>query len=267
MADQSDVETAIVTAVATALAGGSVPNRVYRGWPTTAALSEDLAVGIVNVSVFPADNPRDTTRYPATWRVIKTTPPTMSVTVVGATITFTGTPAAGQMAGAAVDGATFVYLVQAGDTTALVAASLAAQLIAGGWIVQIADATVTIPAAFRLAARVEQAQTAYRETRRQMQTFRVSCWCPGPAPRDLVAGMIDSAMADTAFLPLVDGTSARITAAGGATIDQSENATLYRRDLLYAADYPTIVTAALPAMLFGIGTLTSPAGTLAPLLG
>ena len=268
MADQSDVENALVSAVAAALAaGGTLANRVYRGWPTIAALNEDLGLGIVNVSIFPADGPRDTTRYPTIWRVTTAITPTMSVVVAGSTITFGGIPAAGQMAGIAVDGTTFVYLVQAGDTTALVAASLAAKLIAGGWIVQIAAATLTVPAAFRLVARVEQAQSAFRETRRQMQTFRVSCWCPGPTQRDLAATMIDAAMADTAFLTLVDGTSARITASGGATIDQGENAALYRRDLLYAADYATTVTAAVPAMLFGVGTLASPAGTLAPLLG
>jgi hypothetical protein len=74
-------------------------------------------------------------------------------------------------------------------------------------------------------------------------------------------------MARTPFLTLADGTTARITLAGGATIDQSENASLYRRDLIYAADYATTFTAAQPAMVFGTGTLSSPAGTLSPLLG
>jgi hypothetical protein len=74
-------------------------------------------------------------------------------------------------------------------------------------------------------------------------------------------------MADTSFLTLADGTAARITLAGGATLDQWENATLYRRDLLYAADYATTLTAAQPAMVFGTGTLSTPAGALSPLLG
>jgi hypothetical protein len=58
------------------------------------------------------------------------------------------------MAGIALDGATYIYLVQAGDTTALVAAALAAQIIATGQIVQISGATLTIPAASKLFARV-----------------------------------------------------------------------------------------------------------------
>jgi hypothetical protein len=278
MADQSHVENALVTAItatlypngptaASAIGPGAVTIRVYRGWPVSTALHADLAEGIVNVSVFPSGEPRDTTRYPSNWTVTTATTPTLAVSVAANVVTFAGVTAAGQMAGLSVDGTTYVYLVQPGDTTALVAAALAAQLIAAGLIVQIAGASVTIPSATKLLARVEQAQTAYRETRRQRQSFRVSCWCPAPLLRDQIASAIDAAMAATAFLALADGTSARITLAGGATIDQSENAALYRRDLIYAADYATTLTAAQPGMVFGTGTLSSPAGTLSPLLG
>jgi hypothetical protein len=278
MADQSDVENALVAAItatlypngaaeASIIRKGSVTIRVYRGWPVSAALHADLAAGIVNVSVFPSGEPRDTTRYPTTWNVTTATTPTLTVSATQTTVTFAGTTAAGQIAGIALDGTTYIYLVQAGDTTALVAAALAAQIIAAGQIVQISGAMLTIPAAAKLFARVEQAQNAFRETRRQKQSFRVSCWCPDPILRDQVAAAIDSAMANTSFLTLADGTSARITLAGGGSFDQSENATLYRRDLVYAADYATTLTAAQPAMVFGTGTLSSPAGALSPLLG
>ena len=33
--------------------------------------------------------------------------------------------------------------------------------------------------------------------------------------------------------------------------DQSQNASLYRRDLIYTAEYPTILSVSAPAMLFG----------------
>jgi predicted regulator of Ras-like GTPase activity (Roadblock/LC7/MglB family) len=280
MADQSDVENALVAAITATLypdgpaaaslincAGGPVMVRVYRGWPVSAALHADLSNGIVNVTVFPSGEPRNTTRYPTNWTVTTAVTSTLTVSVAANAATFVGTTAAGQMAGLCVDGATYIYLVQIGDTTALVAAALAAQLIASGLLVQISGATVTIPSAARLFARVEQAQNAYQEARRQKQSFRVSCWCPAPLLRDQVASTIDTAMARTSFLALADGTSARITLAGGATIDQSENANLYRRDLVYAADYATTLTAAQPAMVFGTGTLSSPAGTISPLLG
>jgi hypothetical protein len=278
MADQSDVENALVAAItatlypngatgASVIADGRVTVRIYRGWPASAALHGDLTEGILNVTVFPSSEPRDTTRYPAGWTVTTAIVPTMTASIQGTSITFAGTTAAGQMAGIAVDGTAYIYLVQAGDTTALVAAALAAQLIAAGRIVQMSGATLTIPAASRLLARVEQAQSAFRETRRQRQSFRVSCWCPDPMSRDQVASTIDAAIANTAFLTLADGTGARITLEGGTTIDQAENATLYRRDLIYACDYATTLTAAQPAMVFGTGTLSSPAGALSPLLG
>lgn len=278
MADQSDVETALVAAIAAAVypngtAAASILGqtaatcRVYRGWPVTAALNADLAAGIINVSVFPAGPPRNTTRYPTQWMTTTSTMPTLSVIVRQNIVTFTGTPAAGQMAGIAVDGTTFVYLVQNGDTAALIAASLAAQITAAGHFVQNSNAILAVPGAASLIARIEQAQSAFRETRRQIQPFRVSCWCPDPYLRDLTASTIDCAIANTSFLSLADGTSARITLEGGATIDQMENAHLYRRDLLYSADYATILTAAQPAMVFGTGTLSTPAGTIALLLG
>ncbi|MBW4024949.1 MAG: hypothetical protein HIU92_17770 [Proteobacteria bacterium] len=278
MADQSDVENAIVAAIAatlypngpteaSAVADGAATIRVYRGWPVAAALHADLTNGVVNVTVFAAGEPRDTTRYPSNWRVTTAAAPTLSVIVHRNVVTFGGTTAAGQMAGLSVNGGTYVYLVQPGDTTALVAAALAAQVIAAGLLVQVAGATLAVPGARQLFARVEQAQSAYRETRRQRQSFRVSCWCPEPILRDQVASVIDAALANTSFLTLSDGTAARITLAGGATIDQAENAALYRRDLIYATDYATILTAAQPAMVFGTGTLSSPAGSISPLLG
>lgn len=276
MADQSDVEDALVAAIAAVLypngpaapaAVGDTVVRIYRGWPVSQALSADLSSGIVNVSVFPGGEPRETTRYTNRWHVTTTTAPTLQPILRRNVVTFTGTPAAGQMAGMAVNGQTFVYLVQAGDSAALVAASLAAQIAAAGILVQYSNVTIALPGAAHLMARVEQAQSAYRETRRQRQSFRVTCWCPSPDLRDATCSLIDSALSDTSFLSLRDGTAARLTLAGGATLDQMENAALYRRDLLYDADYATILTSAQPAMLFGTGTLSTPAGTLSPLLG
>jgi hypothetical protein len=49
----------------------------------------------------------------------------------------------------------------------------------------------------------------------------------------------------------VDGSSGRLTYAGTTEFDQSQNARLYRRDLTYNIEYATILSATLPAMLFG----------------
>ena len=76
MADQSDVEDALVTVVSAALYptgtdDTSVPGpdcRIYRGWPNSAALDADLAAGKINVTVFPIGaTGRTTTRYSEQW--------------------------------------------------------------------------------------------------------------------------------------------------------------------------------------------------------
>jgi hypothetical protein len=43
----------------------------------------------------------------------------------------------------------------------------------------------------------------------------------------------------------------KLTYAGTRVFDQSQDALLYRRDLLYQVEYPTIINASQPAMLFG----------------
>jgi hypothetical protein len=58
-------------------------------------------------------------------------------------------------------------------------------------------------------------------------------------------------MVKTPFLTLDDSTSARVLYRDTSVYDQSENASLYRRDLLYNVEYATIVTQANPSMLFG----------------
>ena len=66
MADQSDVEIALVSVVSAALYPNgtdeaSVPGpdcRIYRGWPNSAALDADLAAGKINVTVFPGGGDR-----------------------------------------------------------------------------------------------------------------------------------------------------------------------------------------------------------------
>lgn len=260
MADQSDVEAALVALASAALyprgigaaSVAAVPCRVYRGWPNSAALDADLAAGIVNVSVFPVDGAtRNTTRYPDAW-LSDPPPPTLTVSVAADAATFGGTATAGQLAGIAADGRSYVYRTQDGDTPALVAANLAT-LAGADYFTTLTDATVRLPGARYLIARVVADSPALMDVRRQSQRFRIACWCSAPTIRDTVAGAIDGALAPVRFLDLADGTKGRLIYAGGATLDESQNATLYRRDLLYDVEFATTVLAVQPTMLFGTG--------------
>lgn len=86
--------------------------------------------------------------------------------------------------------------------------------------------------------------------RRQEQGFRITAWCSAPGIRDATCTLIDAALAGIPFLALPDGSAGRLRYRGTATMDQSQDAALYRRDLIYTVEYPTTLTDLLPAMLF-----------------
>lgn len=259
MADQSDIETSLVTIVSTALYpnGMDLPSapgplcRIFRGWPSPAALDTDLKAGRINVSIFPGDaSPRLAPAYPDEWQTV-TKLPTLTATVNGLTITFAGSAAEGQVAGILLDAKPYVYRIVASDTAAHVAANLA-EAIRADRIVNNSGATLTIPGARDLLARVVCDQPATRELRRQTQNFRITCWCPTPSSRDAAAAMIDAVLAATNFLTLADNSKARLLFNGGTVADQSQQAGLFRRDLFYSVEYATTVSATQPTMLFGI---------------
>jgi hypothetical protein len=261
MADQSDVEAALATLIAAVIypdgVGAAsilgVTTRVYRGWPNATSLDTDLAAGRVNLTVFPeAGTQRNTTRYPDQYQVTTAIAPDLAGTTAGTTATFFGTATAGQLAGLLVDAETVVYRTVAGDTPELVAAVLAARLRSTtGRVVQQSGATVTIPGAGLILARVVADQPAIREVRRQQQAFRISAWCPDPTLRDKVCAAIDADLSPRRFIGLSDGTGGALRFAGSTVFDQSQNARLYRRDLLYQVEYATTITTTLPTMLFG----------------
>lgn len=261
MADESDVEVALVSLLANALypngpAMQSVPGpdcRIFRGWPNASALNADLAAGNINVTVFPlhehAGHARTTTRYSPVW-TSQTVQTTLTMKVSGDTITVGGVANLGQVAGVVFDNQTYGYRTQIGDNPSMVAANLAT-LIRENTIVQLSGSTLIIPNVGPIEARVVADATAQQEIRRQELNFRVTCWCPTPSTRDATAAAIDVNLAQVPFIPLPDESLGRMTYVSTAILDQSENALLYRRDLVYRVEYPTMITASQPAMLFG----------------
>jgi hypothetical protein len=173
-----------------------------------------------------------TTRYPTTPTDTRSVP-TLTVAVVGSVATFAGTATAGQLAGLLVEGQPYVYRTAANDTPALVAAILA------GAINAVRPATAS------------GASVTTTELRRQIQSFRITAWCPTPDLRDAVCAIIDPAFAATPFLTLADGSQSRLAFSATTTFDQSQDAALYRRDLIYTVEFPTTLVATQPSMLFG----------------
>jgi hypothetical protein len=56
---------------------------------------------------------------------------------------------------------------------------------------------------------------------------------------------------------MADNSSARLIFAGTTVFDQSQNAILYRRDLIYSVEYATTTADQQPSMLFGSLDLNS----------
>jgi hypothetical protein len=260
MADQSDVEAALVALAANALyplgtANGSITGavfRVYRGWPGNAALEGDLAAGILHISVVGVPGPNTPLeQYPASWEIPNPLLPSLSVAVAGTAVTFGGIATEGLLAGILADDDGFAYRTRSGDSPDLVAASLAA-IINEVRIATVSGPAVTVPGTTRLIGRVVADQAALMPTRRQRAEFRLTCWCGDPVSRDVSAGAIDAALAQIAFIPLPDGSVGRLQYVRNEATDDLSTLPLYRRELTYSVDYTTTVVQTQPSMLFGI---------------
>ncbi|GLR67568.1 hypothetical protein GCM10010909_22490 [Acidocella aquatica] len=265
MADQADVETALAAIVANSLYpnGTGVPSvtgnvcRIYRGFPNAPSLDADLAAGVINISIAATDGAvRNVTRYPRRWVSVAPVGPVLSVEVAAQAAVFSGDCAVGQLAGVKVNGVVYPYAVQGNDSPATVASNLAALLRAGGWVVDYAGAAVGVPGAETFTARVVSGAGALQEIKRQIQDFRITLWCPDPAARDAVAPVIDQVLTGLKFIALADGSSAHLVFAGSVAGDNAADATLYRRDLTYSAEYPTTLAQMTPAMLFGVTSVS-----------
>ena len=231
----------------------SMPIKIYRGWPANKTLNADLLFGTQTVTVFSQPNStHNTSRYARIWRTVAETAPTVTIAVVGNTATLGGEGGGGQAIGLIVYGVGYAYSLTDEDTLATAALALAS-LIPGG---SAQGAVITVAGGGPLQARVVGSGVAEMETRRQQQGLMVSVWCPTPAGRDNLAAVIDNALSDVDWLSLADGTVGRLLYHGTVETDESENANLYRRNLIYTVEYPTTLRMSGAQMLFGIGTLS-----------
>ena len=261
MADLSDVEEAICAQILSAaypvgVEGGSatgMPVKIYRGWPANKTLNADLLAGTQTVTVFSQTNStRDTSRYGRIWRTIGQTTPNLTISISGNIATVAGGGGSGQSIGLIVDGIAYAYSLTNTDTPQSAAQALATLIPSAS----IEGCVITVIGAAVLQGRVVGSSTAEMETRRQVQGFMVSVWCPTPGGRDSLAAVIDTALANVDWLPLSDGTVGRLLYHGTVETDESEIANLYRRNLNYTVEYPTTLRMSGAQMLFGLGTLS-----------
>jgi hypothetical protein len=268
LADISDVENALVAAITAAVypTGTSNPSsigvsaRIYRGWPNARALDADLAANIVNISVFPQGGmTRNTTRFPLDYVDTTLPTPTITVSTAGQVVTFAGAAGAGNLCGIRAAGIGYAYAAAPTDTPSAVAAALAAQIPGAS----ATGPAVTTTGSWDTLGRIVSIGTSTQETRRQVQGFMITCWCPGAVPpaqigaiRDTAASVVDAALAPIEFLPLADGTGGRLLYHNTRLDDAPTKDALWRRDLFYSVEYPTTRLLVAAEMLWGIGTIS-----------
>ena len=261
MPDQADVEQALASFIAGALypegeAGAAAVGtlcRVYRGFPVAAPLEQDLLAGVAHVTVQPiADSVRTTTRYASEWVGAAPACPLMAQSD-GVTATFNGVAGPGLVAGVLVDGKAYVWRVTDASTPGIVAAVLA-DMVRSDRPATLSGTTVAFPGARQVVARAVSDGEGGQELRRQEARFRVTLWCPSPDIRDTLGAFVDLALAGVAFLD-VGGWGCRVRASGGVSHDEGAAVPVWRRDLVYRIEYPTVLESRLPAMLFGAGSV------------
>ena len=272
-ADLSDVSNALVTLAAGALSLNgsgfssslSANVRVFPGWPIPDAIDADMAAGAVNVSIFPQEAmERVTTRYPQQWVETTRQTPTLTATVSGATVTLGGTVTAGNyVTVVAGNDQAQSYALVAGDTLTSAAASLAALFGAMG--VTSSGAVLTFPAVYngRLTACIAAPSTVVKELKRQQRAFMITVWAPTPTLRDAAGSILDAAFAATDFLTMPDLTTAWLTYLRQNNIDREQTRVIYRRDLVYWAEYATTASmAGAPITNVSTGLEVDPIGTV-----
>ena len=215
--------------------------KVYAGWPVTAALDADLALGITNVSVYPLPW-WTSTPYQILDQTYVQKPVTygLSVSVAGGAITVTGTPVSGEVLTVVADRA-FIFSAS-GATAAAILSALLTQAKANYPTASLAASTLTIPYDYELDVRQGGIATLAKVTHRQCQMVAVTVWASDPTARANVATAVDTYIKQNVVVTLPDTSQAKIVYSRTSEIDDAQTVTVYRRDLVYECEYATLET-------------------------
>lgn len=249
MADISDVLSSLVALVtgivfpngasAPSIAGSCV--QIMPGWPLPQQIDAAMKAGTSLVSVFPLRG-KDTTRYLTEFDDLSVNVPTLTLTVSGLNVTVGGTvPPASNPTNVVifVNSIPYIYQALVGDTLASIASALAA-LIPGA---AASGTTVQVPALARLGAvRVGVTGQSSNIAQSELRRFQITVWAPTPALRGILGAAIRQYFAPISRIALPDGSQGNITFVDDFFSDTAQKQAVYRRDIWYSVDYPTLQT-------------------------
>lgn len=248
MADLSDVTNTLATLATNALypAGISQPSvanvtvTVAAGWPEPKQLDAIIAAGNAMLTVYPMDGmDANTTRFLPQMQAPAAIPAAqLTLSVAANRITVGGGIKAGEAASVNVNYKAYSHGVQATDTSASIAAALAAQIPGA----TASGAVITISGAFEIAASVSVPVPMQAEIARQTRVFMLTAWCPTPTIRDLMIAPLDLTLKLVKRIALPDNSWARLAYRGTLETDYLAKQRIYRRDIRYEVEYATTTT-------------------------
>jgi hypothetical protein len=249
MADIYDVQTALTNLAQTAIYpnGTSQPSvancnvAIFPGWPIPDSLDADLAALNAQVSIFPEDVTRVTTRFDTTWYTTQQNTQTLflSANSTAGTVTITGSVSLPQSCMIILNNVGYSYGVLANDTLNSIATKLAA-LIPGA---TSALNVITLTDIITLAVSVIVTGTSVREVAREKRMFMVTVWAPTPLIRSQIASAITSLFAATYRIAMPDGFAAQLSYSGSREMDILEKEACYRRDIHMIVEFATTQSA------------------------
>lgn len=281
MADISDVEDALVGALATAFypngidAGSVVGFDVFieGGWPLPTKLEQTLTVKPgtgrapgVRISVFPP--PGMSRSVPSAMTVYsehRDGAPTLSVVEGPEMVTFTGTGSetVRQNVAIIVHGQPYVIAVEASDTATSVATKLAMLLAADVPGASSDGPVLHCPGILDPTARVGVGGTIRGEIGREQQAFGIYVWASSPDHRKHAARVARNALGLSPRLALPDGSNANLTYRSTSDADKFEKTGIFRRDIQFWVEFATFLEAEdafeiIAPVVAGIGVSPTP---------
>jgi hypothetical protein len=228
--------------------------RLYEGWPIPEQLDLDIQ-GLVkgnpptprpngpcaNVSIFPMAG-ATAIPYQILDDTFVLTAPTygMSASISGTIATIIGEPNAGEFLTIVAD-SKYIYSETGANTAAILSAlATAASVNYSG--VSSTSTTITIPVVKSLTVRIGGVGTLAKVTHRQKQAIMVTVWAPSHEVRTTLAAAIDVAIKSQIRVDMDDTTQAIILYSRTNQVDDNQNVSIYRRDLVYEVEYATLET-------------------------
>jgi hypothetical protein len=266
VADLADVTALLANLAEQAIypKGNSQPSvanmdvRVYEGWPISTQLDLDMA-GQILTGTPPTPHPRpggkvaNVSVYPMpgaaadvfqilddTYTIVDPNYGLTAPTVSGNEITVTGAPVAGEYLTVILDNLNVASSSQ--QTLVAILNDLVAQINAFGIYTAITDGvdSITVTGWAYMTVRQGSVGTLAKVTHRQRQAVMVTVWAPDHVTRTTLAAAIDVLVKATLISSLPDTSQVKLTYSRTNVSDEMQAQIIYRRDLVYEAEYATL---------------------------